>query len=289
MVTPGHEAAGVVVAAGDNVVYWKAGSRVVMAGGKPCFTCDTCGRGRYESCPNIAVMGFGYDGAWAQYVAVPAMVLTEIPEWLPFEQAAILADAVSTPYAGLVRRAQLAPAESVGLWGIGGLGVHAVQVAKLVGAGLIIAIDPVEAARDRALKVGADHALDPTQPGLAERILELTGGEGLDLAVDLVGSNAVLAQGAATLGRGGRVLMVGMSLDPIELGIGALFAFHNHALLGHLGYTKADLDTVVDLVVTRRLDVSASISATMPLEDVAAGVEQLRSKEGNPVRLVLTP
>ena len=95
-VTPGHEAAGVVVAVGDNVAYWKAGSRVVMAGGKPCLTCDTCGRGRYESCPNIAVMGFGYDGAWAEYVAVPAMVLTEIPEWLPFEQAAILADAVST-------------------------------------------------------------------------------------------------------------------------------------------------------------------------------------------------
>ena len=83
--------------------------------------------------------------------------------------------------------------------------------------------------------------------------------------------------------------MVGMSLDPIELGMGALFAFQNHSLLGHLGYTKADLDTVVDLVARRRLDVSASISATMPLEDVAAGVEQLRSKEGNPVRLVLTP
>lgn len=289
VVTPGHEAAGVVVAVGANVAYWQPGARVVMAGGKPCLTCDTCGRGLLETCPNLAVMGFGYDGAWAQYVVVPAMVLTEIPDWLPFDQAAILADAVSTPYAGLVRRAQLGPAESVGLWGIGGLGVHAVQVAKLVGAGLIIAVDPVEAARDRALKVGADYALDPLQPGLAERILELTSGKGLDLAVDLVGSNAVLAQGAAALGRGGRVLMVGMSLDPIELGMGALFAFQNHALLGHLGYTKADLDTVVDLVASRRLDVSGSISATMPLEEVAAGVEQLRTKEGNPIRLVLTP
>ena len=289
VVTPGHEAAGVIAAVGDNVSHWQPGMRVVMAGGKPCSTCAACARGRFELCPNIAVMGFGYDGAWAQYVAVPGMVLTEIPDWLPFPQAAILADAVSTPYAALVSRAQLAPGETIGLWGIGGLGVHAVQIARLVGAGLIVAIDPVPAARERALRVGADHALDAADPDLALRLFELTAGQGLDVAVDLVGSNAVLAQAAGSLGRGGRVLMVGLSMDPIELGMGALFGFQGHSLLGHLGYTKADLETVVDLVARKRLDVSGSISGLLPLSDVAAGVEQLRSKEGNPIRLVLTP
>jgi D-arabinose 1-dehydrogenase-like Zn-dependent alcohol dehydrogenase len=289
VVTPGHEAAGVIAAVGGAVPYWQPGMHVVMAGGKPCESCATCAAGRLDRCPNTRIMGFNYDGAWAEFVVVPAFALTEVPDWLPFEQAAILADAVSTPYAGLIRRAQLAPGETIGVWGIGGLGVHAVQIARLVGAGLVIAVDPSPAARVRALVAGADHALDPHDPDLATRLLELTGGAGLDVAVDLVGSNAVLAQAASSLGRFGRVLMVGLSMDPIELGVGVLFGVSSQSLLGHLGYSKADLDTVVDLVVRKRLDVSASISGLLPLEDVAAGVEQLRTKQGDPVRLVVTP
>lgn len=289
VVTPGHEAAGVIAAVGSAVPYWQPGQRVVMAGGKPCGVCAACARGRLDRCPHVEVMGFGYDGAWAEYVVVPAFTLCEIPDWLPFEQAAILADAVSTPYAGLVHRGQLAAGETVGLWGIGGLGVHAVQIARLVGAGLVVAIDPVPAARERALRAGADHALDAADPDVLGQLLALTGGEGLDLAVDLVGSNAVLAQAAASLGRSGRVLMIGLSLDPIELGPGVIFGFQSQSLLGHLGYAKADLDTVVELVARKRLDVSASISGIMPLADVADGVDQLRSKLGNPIRLVVTP
>jgi D-arabinose 1-dehydrogenase-like Zn-dependent alcohol dehydrogenase len=289
VVTPGHEAAGVIAAVGSNVPYWQVGQHVVMAGGKPCLTCSACARGRIDRCPNMMVMGFNYDGAWAEYVAVPSLALTEIPKDLPFDQAAILADAVSTPYAGLLNRAQLGPGESVGLWGIGGLGIHAVQIARLVGAAPILAIDPLPAARERALAAGADHALDALAPDLLEQILALTGGEGLDVAVDLVGSNTVLAQGGSALGRGGRLLMIGLSLDTIELGMGALFGFSSHTLLGHLGYTKPDLDKVVDLVVRKRLDVSGSISGHLPLSDIGAGVEQLRSKSGNPIRLVVTP
>ncbi|MFN2522595.1 MAG: zinc-binding dehydrogenase, partial [Mycobacteriales bacterium] len=185
-VTPGHEAAGIIAAVGSAVAHWQPGQRVVMAGGKPCLTCAACAGGRLDRCPNIQVMGFGYDGAWAEYVTVPGGTLTAVPDWLPFEQAAILADAVSTPYAGLVQRAKLAPGETVGLWGIGGLGVHAVQIARLVGAGLIVAMDPSPVARERALKLGADAALDPMSPDLAAELFTLTGGKGLDLAVDLV-------------------------------------------------------------------------------------------------------
>lgn len=288
-VTPGHEAAGVIAAVGAAVQYWEPGQRVVMAGGKPCMACAACASGRLERCPNVEVMGFGYDGAWAEYVTVPGGTLTAFPEWLPFEQAAILADAVSTPYAGLVQRAKLAPGEMVGLWGIGGLGVHAVQIARLVGAGLVVALDPLPVARERALDRGADLALDPLSPDVAAELLAATGGKGLDLAVDLVGAGAVLSQAAASIGASGRVLMVGMSLDPIELGPGAFFAFQNQTLLGHLGYGKPDLDAVVDLVARRRLDVSASISDVLPLEDIAAGVERLRTKQGDPIRLVVTP
>ena len=288
-VTPGHEAAGVIEALGAEVVGWQAGDRVVMAGGRPCGRCVHCTRGRVDDCLAFEIMGFAYDGAWAESVVVPAGTLTAVPDGLALEEAAILADAVATPYAGLTERAGLGPGESVGLWGIGGLGVHAVQIARMVGAAPIIAVDPSAVARTRALERGADHALDPTAVDVAAEVRRLTGGLGLDLAVDLFGANAVLAEAASCLGRRGRVLMIGLSLERIELGPGAFFGLASQSLLGHLGYHKRHLDQLVGLVTQGRLDVSRSITATLALDDVGQGVEQLATKAGDPIRLVVTP
>lgn len=288
-VTPGHESAGVVDAVGPGIDGWTEGDRVVVAGGRACGRCAPCRRGDPSACRQLQVMGFDYDGAWAEHVVVPAAVLTPLPHDLPFPQAAVLADAVATPYAALVDRAQLRPAQSVGLWGIGGLGVHAVQIARLVGAAPIIAVDPSPAARRRALDRGADHALDPAADDVPDRMRRLTDGAGLDLAVDLVGANAVLAQGAASLAGGGRLLMVGLSADRIALGPGVAFGVRSQSLLGHLGYDKRHLDQLAVLVGTGRLDVSASVTATLPLEDVRDGVRRLAEKQGDPIRLVVRP
>ncbi|MCP3140671.1 zinc-binding dehydrogenase [Pyxidicoccus xibeiensis] len=289
VVTPGHESSGIVDEVVPGVPFWKPGLRVAMAGGRPCGRCPKCTNGRLQECLAFEIMGFHYDGAWAEFVVVPYFALSLIPDHLPFEQAAILADAVATPYAGLVETAQLRPAQSIGLWGIGGLGVHAVQIARMVGAAPILAFDTNEAARARALEFGADAAFDPREPDLRKRVLQYTQGLGLDVAVDLVGANAVLAQAASCLGRHGRVVMVGLSPEPIQMGPGVLFGVQSHAMLGHLGYEKKHLDDLVTLVGTKRLDVSRSVTATMPLEEVARGVERLVKKEGNPIRLVITP
>ena len=108
VVTPGHEAAGVVERVGERVPRWAPGARVVISAGKPCGACANCAQGRgTDACLRAQIMGFDYDGAWAEYVAVPYGNLTPVPDALPFEQAAILADAVSTPYAGLVDRGGL--------------------------------------------------------------------------------------------------------------------------------------------------------------------------------------
>ena len=289
VVTPGHEAAGVVERVGASVAGWRPGDRVLLAGGRPCFGCERCVRGRFEECLAFEIMGFNYDGAWAQYVLVQGPMMTSIPDDLPFPQAAVLADAVSTPYAALTARAGLHAGESVGLWGIGGLGVHAVQVARMVGASPIVAVDPLASARERALALGADVALDPTSDDVVERIREVTGGLMLDVAVDLVGANVVLAQAVASLGRFGRAVMVGLSVEDVQLGPGLFFGLLGQSLLGHLGYQKRHLDELVQLVSTGRLDVSGSVSATMPLEEVVSGVEQLQTKRGNPIRLVVEP
>jgi threonine dehydrogenase-like Zn-dependent dehydrogenase len=111
----------------------------------------------------------------------------------------------------------------------------------------------------------------------------------LDAAFDLVGANAVLAQALASVGRRGRAVMVGLSMDDLQLGPGLFFGLLSQSLLGHLGYEKRHLDELVQLVRAGRLDVSGSVSAVLPLEDVVDGVEQLQSKRGNPVRLVVQP
>jgi D-arabinose 1-dehydrogenase-like Zn-dependent alcohol dehydrogenase len=290
-VTPGHEPAGVIDKVGEGVPdYWSPGARVLMAAGKPCGECPKCLRGYPpSSCLAPLVMGFAFDGAWAEYVVVPWHALTAVPDHVPIEQAAILADAVSTPYAGLTDRAGLRQGESIGLWGIGGLGVHAVMVARMVGAAPIIAFDPSRAARQRALDRGADHALDPTAEGVVAQVWELTGGLGLDVAVDLFGANQVLVQADACLGRFGRLMIIGLSMEPIALGPNALFGVTSHSLLGHLGYDKSHLDQLIGFVASGRLDVSGSISDVMPLDDVVRGVERLATKEGDPIRLVVAP
>ena len=242
-----------------------------------------------DACLSPEIMGFHYDGSWAEFVVVPAYTLSAVPEGVPDEEAAILADAVATPYAAISERANLRPGETIGLWGIGGLGTHAVQIARLLGAGLIVAVDPLESARKRALALGADAAIDPASEDVVAEITALTGGRKLDVAVDLVGANAVLKQAVVSLGIRGRAVMVGLSIDPLQLGPGILLGVQSQSILGHLGYQKRHLDDLVRLLANGRLDLSSSISEVMPLEEVNRGVKTLAEKQGDPVRLIVRP
>jgi D-arabinose 1-dehydrogenase-like Zn-dependent alcohol dehydrogenase len=289
VVTPGHEPAGVIDAVGDAVPVWQPGDRVVMAAGRPCLQCANCAGGRSDRCLAGEIMGFNYDGAWAEYVVVPYGALTAVPDGVPIEQAAILADAVSTPYAAIVERAAVRPAEAVGVWGIGGLGIHAVKVARLVGAAPIVALDPLASARERALRAGADVAFDPTEPDAVQQVRAVTGGVGLDVALDVVGSPAVIAQAEQTLAGRGRLVMVGMSWEPTMLGPGVLFSLQSQTLMGHLGYRKQHLDELVRLVELGRLDVSDSITDVLPLDEIHDAVDRLASKRGDPIRIVVRP
>jgi 2-desacetyl-2-hydroxyethyl bacteriochlorophyllide A dehydrogenase len=289
-VTPGHEAAGTIDQVGPSVPLWQAGQRVVLLAGRNCGVCRHCISGNFTDCLNPVVMGQGYDGGWAEYVVVHYSLLTAVPDHVPIEQAALIADAVATPFTGLIDRGRLRLGDVVGLWGIGGLGVHAVQIARLAGAGLIIAVDPLEAARQRALELGADHALDPHTVDVREEVRRLSDGEGLDLAVELSGVNSALDQAESCLGRHGRAVIIGMCMEPIRLTEpSALFGYYNHAVLGHEGYFKRDLERLVRLVASGRLDLSRSVSHVVSLEDVAKGVEQLSKKIDNPIRIVVKP
>lgn len=288
--TLGHEASGTIVQLGPQAPGWAVGDEVILDAGRRCGRCPRCVAGySAEDCHDPALMAFQYDGAWAEYVVVPVTGLVAAPHGVPLEQAAVIADAVTTPYAALLDTGALRPAESVAIWGLGGLGTHAVQIARLAGAAPIIALDPLEFARDRAVALGADHALDPTAPGTHELVRELTDGLGVDLALDGVGLSASLRQANRSLAPGGRLVLMGMSAERVDLGVAAGFAVTRHRAYGHLGYRRRHLEQVSRLVTSGRLDLSGSVSDIVALDDIADGVRRLQDQRGELVRLVIRP
>ncbi|QQY25343.1 zinc-binding dehydrogenase [Dermacoccus nishinomiyaensis] len=276
-VTLGHEVAGVVTALGDGVPTLpgiEVGSRVLLQAG--------------HRLPNgrILTRGVDYDGGYAEYALAQAETLVPIPDDLPFEQAAIIPDAVSTPWAAIQTSGRVRAGEAVGVWGLGGLGIHAVQLLRLIGASPIVAIDPLEAARERALAVGADVACAPED---AEDAIRQLSPRGLDVAFDFAGVAPVRAQAMASLAPQGRLVIVGLAGWPIEIPSDTAFAYKQLTLRGHYGSEGTDVHQLVALTRTKRLDLSASISGVFPLEEAPEVLERLARKDGNPIRFILHP
>lgn len=289
VVTQGHEASGTIAALRPGVTGWAEGDRVIVPAGRPCLTCPNCRRADFTHCLRIQLMAFAYDGAWAEYTVAQAFGLTRVPDNVPLEQAAILADAVSTPFGAVVRTGQVTIGESVGVWGLGGVGTHIAQLARLVGAVPVIAVDINPDVLDRALEFGADHAFDARDDHLHEKIAAATGGRGLDVAFDAVGLKSTFEQALGQLTIGGRLVAVGMSDQEPTVGPTSMFGLTKKRVLGHLGYQNVDIATLATLMSRGRLDLSRSISGIVPLEDVAAGIEMLERKDGNPIRILVQP
>lgn len=288
-ITLGHETSGTIEAIGPGVPeMWKIGQRVTLQAGERCRQCRNCLRDA-SPCLEVRTRGVDYDGGWAEYTLATYTTLVPIPDDLSFEEAAIIPDAVSTPWAAIVNTARVLPGEAVGVWGVGGLGAHALQLLRLVGAAPIIAIDPLESARARALEFGADVALDPTDPALPETIRELTLGEGLACAFDMAGVGRAREQAVGCLGRKGKLVLVGLTAQPITVNNSVLFSYAQQCVMGHYGSTSDHVPQLVSLARLHRLSFKRSISGVLPLADAAKGVSQLAQKVGNPIRLILKP
>lgn len=287
-ITQGHEASGTVVEIGEGVHKVQVGDRVVLPAGAACRKCLACQRGSTE-CDRPPLMAFDYDGAWAEYALAHAAGLTLIPASVSFEHAAIVADAVATPYGAVVNTARVQVGESVGVWGIGGVGTHIIQIARIVGAAPIIAVDTNADARARALALGADYAFDPSEGKLREQIRSVTGGAGVDVSFDAVGVTATMEGALACTRSAGKFVLVGLSADAVPLGPGGVFAFSKKQVLAHLGFHAEDTATILKLMELGRLDLSASISSVVSLEDVADGIRQLAEGAGTVVRVLVQP
>ncbi|MGW5102954.1 zinc-binding dehydrogenase [Streptomyces sp. NPDC004100] len=287
--TLGHEVSGVIHALGPGLLGdWTPGTRVALQAGQSCGACANCRR-RRTPCLNSRTRGVDYDGGWAQYAIAREDTLAPIPDDLPFDQAAIIPDAVSTPYAAVVTTGEVRPAQSVGVWGAGGLGAHGIQLARLAGAAPIVAVDPLPGARKRALAFGADLALDPAAPDFAEAMLRATGGRGLDVALDFAGVPAVREQAAKVLCRGGIMVLAGLTPHPLTITEGTRFSWNRNQIRGHYGSSPEHVEQLIRLASVGRLDLSPSISGHIPLAEAAEAVHRLENKTGDPIRLVLIP
>lgn len=274
--TLGHEIAGEVDLPGPGVTGWSPGDRVAVSV-------------LHQRPEGEFTIGVDFDGGWAEYVVTPASTLVRIPDALPFDIASIIPDAISTPWAAITQTAQVKAGEAVAAWGVGGVGTHAIQLLRFVGAAPIIGIDPQEEARERALRLGADHVIDPTAEDPAERIRSLTGGRGVDVAFDFVGSSLVEAQLLQATAPFGRAIFVGVNMRPFVLDVPALLVIMRQQIRGHFANGPEAVPDLIDLLTLGRLDFSESISGHFDLVDAPAAVEALERKTGATVRLVLVP
>jgi D-arabinose 1-dehydrogenase-like Zn-dependent alcohol dehydrogenase len=268
-VTLGHEVAGTIDQVGSGVTNSSVGDRVVVIAGER------------NAAQQITTMGFDYDGGWAEYVVTKAELVAKIPDSLPFEQAAIIPDAVSTPWAAITSTGHVVAGEKVAVFGVGGLGIHAVQLLKIIGA-FVIAIDPREDARANALARGADYAFAPDD-------VELKKHRGVTAAFDFAGVSPVRKQAISMLGEQGRLVIVGIANEPIVIPNDMAFTYMRTQIMGHYGSEAHHVTELLDLAASGRLDLSHSVSEVMPLERAGEALDKLANKIGNPIRIVLRP
>jgi D-arabinose 1-dehydrogenase-like Zn-dependent alcohol dehydrogenase len=288
-ITLGHEPAGLVAELGTDTQGPAPGSPVAICPFIVCRRCLTCRQGDEQVCLHRRCIGIQAEGALAEFVKVPVENLVPLPPGMPLEQGAIITDAVATPFHALTATGRLAAGESVAVFGCGGLGVHAVQLARLAGAGRVAAVDVRPAPLERARALGADLVVNAAEADPVEAVREMTGGLGVDLAVELVGANASIAQAVEAVRTGGRAVVAGLGAEPITVQPPVQFVRREVSLLGSYAFTVGEIATLAGLAASGRLDLSASVSLTLPLEEVNQALERLHRKEGDPVRIVVRP
>lgn len=288
-ITLGHEAAGMVEQIGTGVTDFNEGDRVAMFPSAVCGHCRFCRVGRESLCENSKVYGMSRDGGLAQYVTAPAGSLFHLPDKIPFDIGSIVTDGVSTPFHALRSRAGLRAGESVAVVGCGGLGTHAIMLARLMGAGLVVAIDVQEAALERAATLGADLTINPAEQDPGKVIREHTGLPGVDVALEFVGGTRTVETALRILDRAGRAILVGVGMEKPSLPPLAVFVGREQSVIGSFGMNRSDIEDLYSLIASGRLDLSKSISARYPLRSANEALQHLASKDTGVVRLVVQP
>jgi len=284
----GHEVAGVVEKVGAQVASLKGGDRVCLHYLVTCGDCAYCSRGNEQFCVEGEMIGKHRDGGYAEYICVPARSVVRLPDEIPFEQGAALMCSSSTCLHAL-RKARLQGGETVAVFGSGGLGMSAIQLARALGALEVYAVDINEAKLELAERYGA-IGVNATRVDPVAEIKRLTRGRGVDVAVEVVGLPQTMRQALLSLAVMGRAALVGLTQKSFEVYPYTELLGKEAEIIGSSDHLLSELPTLLELARRGTLDLSEVITRTVPLDAVAinAALDELDRFGGN-VRTVITP
>lgn len=274
----GHEVSGVVEELGPGVGAIHLGDHVLVPAVLPCGACGFCRRGRGNICPRLRMLGNHIDGGFAELVRVPGQDLVPVPTDIDLAHAAVIADALTTPYHAVVNRARVRSGEWVAVVGCGGVGINAVQFAAAAGAN-VLAIDLRPEKLEMARRLGASETLNPSEhPDVAGEARQRTGG-GADVAFEVVGTPETALMALSTLKRGGRLCVVGYSEKVMPLPLNRLM-FFEYDVVGSLGCRPVDYPRVIEMVRRGKVNLEAVVTGSLPLDRVNEAAESLRQGRG---------
>lgn len=293
----GHEGAGVIEAIGADVTRVAVGDRVVLNWAPPCRTCWFCAHNEPWLCENALAGGAvphgtldGTDvyaglatGAFAQETVVSAAAVIPVDNGVPLELAALLGCAVLTGVGAVTNAAKVQPGESVVVIGMGGVGLSAIQGARLAKAGSIIAVD-VSADKEEVARANGATEFVVTTDDLSKRIRALTEGRGADVAIECVGRASTIRQAWGTTRRGGRAVVVGIGRNDDRADFGATEVFHFARSLTGCVYGSSDPDVEVPKLVEAwrlgELDLAALATDRTDLAGIDAAFDRMRAGQG---------
>lgn len=286
--TLGHEVAGVVEEAGSQVTNVRVGDRVCLHYLLTCGDCHYCSLGSEQFCPSGRMIGKHCDGGYAEYIAVPARSAVRLPDEIPFEQGAILMCSSSTTFHAL-RKTRLAAGETVAVFGVGGLGMSAIQLARAMGALDVYAVDINADKLRHAEKYGA-IPVDAAKGDPVAELRRLTDGRGVDVALELIGLPLTMQQAVQSLAVFGRAGLVGLTDKPFEIYSYMELLGREAEVIGCSDHLLHEMPLLLEYARRGMLDLSEVVTRTVPLE---AGVvnETLDALErfGGEVRTVIVP
>jgi propanol-preferring alcohol dehydrogenase len=278
---PGHEVAGEVVEVGSEVENVAVGERVACHFYLTCKACRFCRSGRETLCQNFGgYLGMARDGGYAEYLVVPALNLCPIPAGVSDLDAAVATDAIATPIHACREEARIGPGDQVLIVGAGGgVGIHAIQIAKLCG-GWVLGADVVDEKLEMAKTVGADGVVDGRSGPLSTQVLAKTDGRGVDSAIDLVASAQTLEACLTSLAPGGRLVILGnrpqavFGADPTFRVDPGLMLRKMLEIHGSRYASLAELGQALELLRQKR--IRAVVTRTFPLEEAETAHQLLR-------------
>ena len=301
---PGHEAAGVVEAVGSDVATIRVGDHVVTCLSIFCGHCEFCVTGRMSLCidsstkrpksasPRLTLNGERVHpmtqlGGHAELMLVHEHACVAIDREMPLDRAALIGCAVTTGAGAIFNAAKLVPGETVCVVGCGGIGLAAVNAARIAGAGKIIAVDPVAVKRETAEKLGATHTIDALSETAVAEVVEISRG-GVDHAIEAVGRPQSAATAVKVLRRGGTATILGMIPLDESVGLSALDLLADKKVQGALmgrNHFPVDIPRLVDFYQRGLLDLDTIIAERIPLDRINYAFDELR--KGDATRSVI--